>query len=428
MSSTQAETSIDGYHSFTMKTRLFALSFLCLLWIVRCPAQDAASAQQVISTVDATFEGRWETTYGEMQLQLSGKYMEGNYPGGELRGAVTDNTFAFYYKDESENGQAKFELSPDGNRFTGRYKASGSKEWQKWDGTRAKPRGFHGLWNTSYGKLRLNVSGTEVTGAYNYQGTEATVDGQIKEGRLVIRYHEPDVQGSAWFELSSDDETISGKFRADGQKQWQPWEGERAAAAMGEKWLVILEANWEGSLEEKQYAFADMLKQYFTMSVARHVKVRTRSFHDSADLKRFCRDIKYLPGPVVLLLSTHGTKDGLTVFNETITPEQLTEGLANTSNLELIHLSGCSMMAGDFPEKVQQLMSTSACPVSGYKTDVAWDASAIADFTYLSMLLIHRMEPAKAVDQAIKLSPYIGEKRIPRSVYRPLGLSIRPAK
>ena len=70
-------------------------------------------------------------------------------------------------------------------------------------------------------------------------------------------------------------------------------------------------------------------------------------------------------------------------------------------------------------------MSDFACPISGYKTDVAWDGSAIADFTYLSMLLIHRMKPAKAVQQAIKLSPYLGDRPIESKVYQPLGLSIK---
>ena len=65
--------------------------------------------------------------------------------------------------------------------------------------------------------------------------------------------------------------------------------------------------------------------------------------------------------------------------------------------------------------------------MSGYKTDVAWDASAIADFTFLSMLLIHQLEPARAVEQAIRLSPYLGDKRVPRAIYRPLGLSIQKA-
>lgn len=423
------ETAVQPFRQQNKQKGTFVKIVLLTLSLVGFASGLDVAAQDVATkpTTTGSFEGRWETTFGNMQLKLNGKFLEGKYPGGDLRGAVTDNTFAFFYKDQSENGQAKFELSPDGKRFTGRYKPSGANQWAKWNGTRAKPRGFQGLWDTSYGKLRLNVVGSEVTGAYNFQGTEATVAGQIKNGRLVFRYTEPDVQGSAWFEVSPDDETVSGKYRPDGGKEWLPWEGERADGELGEKWLVILEANWEGSLEEKQYAFADMLRQYFTMSVAQHVNVRTRSFHDSADLKRFCREVKYLPGPVVLLLSTHGTKDGLTVFNETITPEKLTEGLSHTSNLELIHLSGCSMMAGDFPKKVQSLMGTSACPVSGYKTDVAWDASAIADFTFLSMLLIHQLEPARAVEQAIRLSPYLGDKRVPRAIYRPLGLSIQKA-
>ena len=416
-----------------MRASIFCIVAWSFLSVSECLAQDAPTAVPVANQPPtavkavASFEGRWQTTFGEMKLERAGKFIVGEYPGGKLKGTVTENRLSFRYKD-SEHGLAKFELSADGSRFTGKYLASGTPQWAKWDGTRAKPRGFQGLWNTSFGKLRLAVSGNDVTGAYNFEGAEATIDGEIKGKRLVFRYREPTVEGSAWFEISADDETITGQYRPDGAKEWRPWEGERVTAPLGEKWLVILEANWEGSLDEPQYAFADMLKQYFTMSIARHVNVRTRTFHDATDLMRFCREVKYLPGPVVLLLSTHGTKDGLTVFNETITPSQLVQGLSRTDNLELIHLSGCSMMAGDFPDRVQKLMLDSACPVSGYKTNVAWDASALGDFTYLSMLLIHRMTPAKAVEQAIKLSPYLGEKRIEKTRYRPLGLSIKEVK
>ena len=412
-----------------MKPYVLPLSLLCLLSCWECVAQEAVQQVQqqkeITRKTIGTFEGRWDTTFGEMVLKLDGQKLTGTYSRGTIRGTVSGNSFSFYYNEKTENGSGQFELSNDGTRFTGRYKASNRPQSRKWSGTRAKRRGFQGLWNTSFGKMRLTVSGQQVTGAYNFQGTEAKIQGRVKGERLDFQYVEPDASGKAWFEISKDGESISGKYVEDGQSVESRWEGTRVEESTRQKWLVILEANWERSLEEKEYAFADMLKQYFTMSAARHVNVRKRSFHDSVDLKRFCRELKYLPGSVVLLLSTHGTKDGLTVFDETITPKQLADGLVQTNNLELIHLSGCSMMAGDFPDKVQSFMSDFACPISGYKTDVAWDGSAIADFTYLSMLLIHRMKPAKAVQQAIKLSPYLGDRPIESKVYQPLGLSIK---
>lgn len=374
----------------------------------------------------ASFIGRWITTFGEMRLTRSGKFVTGEYPGGTIKGAIFGNSFAFRYEDSAEKGQAKFELSADGASFVGRYLANGTNQWQKWDGRRALPKGYQGLWDTSFGMMRLTVKGNEVTGVYAFGGHESTIAGEIKNKRLVFRYNEPTLKGSAWFELSDDEESISGMYRPDGERDWLPWTGDREVAKIGEKWLVILEANWEQSLGEEQYAFAEMLERYFTMSIARHVNVRTRSFHDLADLKRFCSEVKYLPGPVVLLLSTHGTKNGLTVFDQTITADKLADSLRNTSNLELLHLSGCSMMSGSFPDEIQQRMPEGkAFPISGYKTNVAWDASALGDFTFLSMLLIHRMSPAAAVDQAIKLSPYLGDKRIPNTRFRPLGLSIK---
>ena len=187
---------------------------------------------------------------------------------------------------------------------------------------------------------------------------------------------------------------------------------------------MILEANWETRIDEPQYAFADMLEKYFTMATARHVQVRKRAFHDEVDLRRFCHKVQFLPEPVVLLISTHGSRQGINVFGETIQPEALAQSLRTASNLKLLHLSGCAMMAGRFPHLLHAKAPECRFPISGYKTMVAWDASALGDFTFLSMLLIRGMEAPKAVNQAITVSPYLGDQRVPGAAFRPLGLTV----
>ena len=217
---------------------------------------------------------------------------------------------------------------------------------------------------------------------------------------------------------------ISGQWRPDGAKSWQVWEGARDIPKPGVVWLMILEANWERAIDEPQYAFADMLEEFFTMALARHVQVRKRAFHDETDLRRFCGKVKYLAEPVVLLISSHGTEKGISASGDTIGPDVLADTLSGASNLKLLHLSGCAMMSGDFPKQVHQRVKDATFPISGYKTTVAWDASALGDFTYLSMLLIRKMDPARAVKQAKLVSPYLGDKRIRGAAFKPLGLSL----
>tara|TARA_R110002049_G_scaffold4601_4_gene31983 strand:- start:265280 stop:266287 length:1008 start_codon:yes stop_codon:yes gene_type:complete len=288
--------------------------------------------------------------------------------------------------------------------------------------------GFDGLWDTSFGMMRLHVDGEDVHGSYRYQDGVSVVSGQIKDERFIFRYTESNAQGTGWFTLSDDGAAIRGKWRADGQDAWQDWTGQRATPRRDRVWLLIFEANWERNISEPEYAFGEMLANYFTMATARHVQVRHRFFHDSTDLMRFCREVQFLAEPVVVLISTHGTSEGITVNGETIQATTIAKGLSNADNLKLLHLSGCAMMQGDFAQNIHSSMGKGATfPISGYRTNVAWDASAIGDFTYLSMLLIRRMSPQKAARQAITASPFLGNDKIPGTSFKPLGLTVLPA-
>ncbi|MEM9409731.1 MAG: hypothetical protein AAGA30_01375 [Planctomycetota bacterium] len=292
------------------------------------------------------------------------------------------------------------------------------------------PKAFVGLWETKYGHLRIFSHQDKLYGRYLFSGFEGIISGQIQGDKFEFEFKEPNSRGTGWFKLSRSGAAIRGKYLTAGTEQAKPWKGKRVDSEPGKIWLVVFEANWEESLGEPQYAFADMLESYFKMSIARHVQFRKRIFHDGEDLMRLCRELKYLPGPVYLLISTHGNNNGITVNGETIHSKFLADSIRGTSNLRLLHLSGCSMMSSQFPEELNDYIKDEMqLPISGYKTAVRWDSSAIADFTYMSLVCIHRMRPELAVRKAIKLSPYIGEKKnlSPQNTHRGydgLGLSI----
>ncbi len=65
-------------------------------------------------------------------------------------------------------------------------------------------------------------------------------------------------------------------------------------------------------------------------------------------------------------------------------------------------------------------------PISGYSTAVDWDASALADFQYLSLILVHELAPEEAVRQAHLLAPFTGVHPVGGTDIEPLGLGIRP--
>lgn len=281
---------------------------------------------------------------------------------------------------------------------------------------------FEGLWETSYGRMRLAQSGNKVSGEYSYSAL-STIDGVLEDRKLSFKYSEGETGGEGWFELSEDGESFEGEWREGGAGSWSSWKGTKVRPEKGIVWLVILEAHWESSLAEEEYAFGDMLRSYFSMGSARHVRIRYRTFHDEVDLRRWSREIKFLAEPVTLLISSHGTPEGVSVGQDVIKAEALADCVRGSHNLEVLHLSGCSMMKSEVPAKIQRLLGPEQkLPITGYTTPVAWDASALADFVYLSMLLIHRMSPVDAVAQTHILAPFTREDRLRGARFQALGL------
>ena len=391
-----------------------------LSWSLSCDLQwvDSQTSQA------ASFEGVWKTGYGLLELEVEGTAVTGTYPAGSVRGTITGNEMHFVYDELDGGGDGRFVLSPDGTAFEGKWRAWGDSKWRRWNGSRESvvTPWFDGLFKTSYGPLRLTQRKDTVIGRYLYQQREGRLVGKVSDDRYQFQYEEGDERGTGWLELSDDRQTLSGKCRRDGG-DWVDWSGVRQESEPGQLWLVILEADWETGMAEPEYAFADMLEQYFRMASARHVSVRKRSFHDRTDLVRCCRELKYLPGPVVLVISSHGSRAGVSVGRQTIGPKSLARGLAGTPNLHLLHLSGCALMGGDFASRVQLAMGESPPVISGYAKSVAWDASAISDFLYLSLVLIHRQEPMEAAKEAIVAAPFLGEDT-DSTTFRPLKLTV----
>ena len=281
---------------------------------------------------------------------------------------------------------------------------------------------FEGLWETSYGRMRLAQTAQTVSGEYSYSAL-STIEGEVEDRRLTFKYSEGETGGEGWYELAEDGGSFEGKWRESGAERWSSWKGTRVRPEKDIVWLVILEAHWESSLAEEEYAFGDMLRSYFSMGSARHVRIRYRTFHDEADLRRWSREIKFLAEPVTLLISSHGTPEGVSVGQEVIKAEALADCVRGSHNLEVLHLSGCSMMKSEVPAKIQRLLGPEQkLPITGYTTPVAWDASALADFVYLSMLLIHRMSPVDAVAQTHILAPFTREDRLRGARFQALGL------
>ena len=97
--------------------------------------------------------------------------------------------------------------------------------------TTSPSTGFAGDWNTSFGKMKLEVSGDSVRGTYQMGADLCQVEGKISGQEMVFNYTEPSAKGKGRFTLSSDGLSFSGKWLQDGSNQWQQWEGRRPSEA-----------------------------------------------------------------------------------------------------------------------------------------------------------------------------------------------------
>ena len=364
------------------------------------------------------FAGRWFTTFGPMELSQDGPAIHGTYgnPGASctITGEMKDGRFVFRFEEPGETGEGWFESSSAG-QFRGQYRPDGVEQWLPWNGQRE----WDGIWDTSFGRMRLIQDAEGVHGIYD-GGVPGSIEGRLDGSHFTFRYAEPTVQGEGSFELCEDWQTFNGRWHPDGATDWGGWQGRRVHAQTGLTWLVVIEAHWQHSLADRDYSYGNMLKEIFARLP--HVAVRQRFFNDEVSLERWCRELVYFPEPAIVLIASHGTPGAVTVHGQTIDTQRVLNGLRHASNIQLLHFSACLVMkeekAGDFGRRVEKDI---AFPISGYTTSVDWGASAILEFQYLDMILGKRCTPEQAAELLPRVITYAGDESPEGSPYVAVG-------
>ncbi len=379
-----------------------------------------------------SFAGTWETTFGKMKLTQEGDKVTGFYEMEgrrcSIEGKLEKKRFSFHYQEPSARGEGFFDLSADGRSFTGKWRQNGEGEFSDWTGTRtnvsaaAKNDRFTGLWETSFGRMRLVQSGNKVVGTYSFNGGSG-IEGTVEGNKLTLQYKEPAGVGTATFELSSDGSRFAGKWKLKDSSSGGEWTGERVEPRVGVIWLVVIEAHWESSLTDDEYSFGGMLRAFFSRSSS--VQVRHRFYTDEASLKRWCADVAYIAEPTVVVIASHGSSEGVAVDGKTVPATAFAESLRMANNVKLLHFSACQIMKGRAAETIAQGVDPSSrFPISGYTTSVDWAGSAVIEFAYLDMILMRGMTPSKAAEQLLKMMPFAGNNAVRGSAFGNAGFRL----
>jgi hypothetical protein len=351
-----------------------------------------------------TFAGRWLTTYGPMELTQGGDAVQGEYGDGNLiRGRVAGRRLAFRYEEANVAGEGQFDLAPGGRSFRGEWRPDGDESWRSWTGSRL---GFDGVWLTDFGHLRLvEEAGGACHGIYELQGG-STINGRISGDTLSFTYQEPDARGEGRFTLSPDGLGFDGQWRPAGASEARPWRGRRLTPT-GQAWLAVLEVPWHGMADVRDYSFGTMLRDFFARHP--HVQTRVRNFANEAALRSLCRELWYVPDPVMLVVASHGKEQGIHLDGAVIRPSAFEDALRYVPDLQVLHFSACLMMKEDaVVEGWRQLAGRLGAIVSGYATSVNWAASAIIEFTYLELIFAQGLSPARAAEALPNVLPFAG--------------------
>jgi hypothetical protein len=361
------------------------------------PFGPPSNGRQLVSTMDE-FSGNWLTSFGPMTLSQAGETVTGTYgvsePLNRLSGKARGRRLVFDYAEAQEQGTGWFDLVRDG-RFVGEYVAREAPFPRPWHGN----RGFDGVWYTTIGTLRLVQDGARVAG---HLDNGASFEGRLDNGRLGFRELAQGPKGEGWLALGAGEFELTGEWKGDDGAEVIPLEGRRAMPQPRATWLIVLEAHWQRSLAEREFAFGDMLDEIFARLP--HVNVRHRYFSDEASLMHWCAALQFLPEPVVLVITSHGEPEGLFVNGKIIDSRKVIETLQLADSLRLLHFSSCLVARNGGANLANPLF-----PVSGYTVSVDWMASALTEFTYLDMILGKGLAPEAAAEQVYRLIGFAGD-------------------
>jgi hypothetical protein len=274
--------------------------------------------------------------------------------------------------------------------------------------------------------MRLIVKGDSVKGTYA-DGVNSRIAGTVEGSRLDFTYTESREKGEGWLELSSDGLSFAGKWRKKDGTEWKKWTGKKTLPERGRKWMVIIERRWQESMAETDYSSGEMCEAYFRKDS--HVSVRSRFFTDNASIRKWLRQVAFLPGPAYVFLDTHGTEKGVDSDDGPIGPKVISDALEFCPNVVLLHFGACLVMNGDYPDRlIAELGDRATFAISGYKTSVGWDHSSVIEWAYDILLMNHDMSPVEAGEKLKLIVPTSGDKKIEGAVFAPAGFVVLPAK
>lgn len=180
------------------------------------------------------FSGYWHSTFGHIQIEVSGKRASGIYNDGEVEGRLegrisADGTMLNGKWTEGDlNGQLIFRLASGGNGFNGYWWKADSDQNGHWAAVRvqkgiectATADDYAGTWETNFGVMELKVTEETVGGTFQGRVSSGQISGSIDAAskQFHAKWSDEKYRGTMTLQMQRGKNSFYGEWRfADGQ-------------------------------------------------------------------------------------------------------------------------------------------------------------------------------------------------------------------
>jgi len=182
----------------------------------------------------SAWDGEWDTNWGKMTLTQTGNTVSGTYThnAGRIEAQVVGNKIVGNWYQSNGSGKMEFEMDSDGAGFQGKWRYNNSGTWNSWTARKAAaaPSGkktWAGTWDTTWGKMVLNQSGSSVTGTYAFK--DGRIEAQAVGNKIIGNWYQSNGSGQIEFEMINGGANFLGKWKYANNASWSgnAWSGKR---------------------------------------------------------------------------------------------------------------------------------------------------------------------------------------------------------
>ena len=203
------------------------------------------------------FAGVWQTSFGAMKITQNGAAVTAKYGSAQtntLTGTVVGRTLRGTWKEASSSGRFYFTIATDGASFKGAYGSGAEPPTSAWTGTVVShaaqpaagakattttskksgapkpaltPSNFAGVWQTSFGVMKITQNGAAVTAKYGSAQTN-TLTGTVAGRTLRGTWKEASSSGRFYFTIATDGASFKGAYGSGAEPPTSAWTGTKA--------------------------------------------------------------------------------------------------------------------------------------------------------------------------------------------------------